>query len=40
MTADAKFGPLMSANVAIDFSDYGIQPQIDLPPDSQVENLS
>jgi hypothetical protein len=39
-TANVNFGSLMNANVTIDFSDYGIQPQIDLPPDSQVQDLS
>jgi hypothetical protein len=24
----------------VDFSDYGISPQIDVPPDSQVQDLS
>jgi hypothetical protein len=40
MTANMAFGPLMTANVAIDFSDYGINPQIDVPPDAQVESAS
>jgi hypothetical protein len=40
MTANMAFGPLMTANVAIDFSAYGINPQIDVPADAQVESAS
>lgn len=37
--ANASFGPLATASVTIDFSDYGINPEIVLPPDSQVQGV-
>jgi hypothetical protein len=40
MNMNATFGPVMTMTVAVDFSDYGIHPQIDLPPDSQVQDSS
>jgi hypothetical protein len=40
MSANANFGQLMSVAATIDFSDYGINPQIDLPPASRVDNVT
>jgi hypothetical protein len=39
MTANATFGQLMTVSATIDFSGYGIHPQIDLPPAAQVDDL-
>jgi hypothetical protein len=40
MSVNAEFGPLLTMAIAVDFTDYGINPQINLPPDSQVRDAS